>query len=120
MSVARIVNVGPSCKTRERLYQVAELTGSKYALVIGEIPLERRGVLPIDPGKGGTIRYYDDLSKVQRAWADCEDSFGASGDQDSAENMSVASAVWAVADRDQFGSALAMFTLLATIDRSKE
>jgi hypothetical protein len=29
-------------------------------------------MLPIDPGNSGTIDYYDDLSKVQRAWEDCE------------------------------------------------
>jgi hypothetical protein len=106
MRVARIMNIGPSCKACGRLYRVVELSGSTYALVIGDVPMVRLGILPIDPGNNGTIDYYDDLSKVQRAWEDCEDAFAASGDQDSADNIGEASSVWDFADGYQLGNAL--------------
>jgi hypothetical protein len=106
MRVVRIINIGPSCRARGRLHQVAELSGGRYALVIGDIFLERGAILPIDPGDSGTIDYYDDLSQVQRAWEDREDVFAAHGDRESADNMGAAAAVWDVADEYQLGNAL--------------
>lgn len=106
MRVAKITNIGPSCRVRGRLYQVAELSDGTYALVIGDIPLECRGVLPTDPGNSGTIHYYDDLFEVQKAWEGCEDAFAASGDQAAADTVGAASSVWNFVDGYQLGNAL--------------
>jgi hypothetical protein len=95
MNVTRIVKFGPSCETRDGRYQVVELSDSEYFLAIGAIRLVLRHPLPIEPGENVTIHRYNDLSELQRAWEDCEDSFESSGDHESATNMRAAWASWA-------------------------
>ena len=95
MSVPRILATGPSCETPEGRFRVAELEDGRYALVTGNIRVAIRGTLPIDPCDQGRIDYYADFPEVERAWADCADSFESSGDHELAEKMRFAWAdVW--------------------------
>jgi hypothetical protein len=95
MNVTRIVKFGPSCETSEGRFQVVELSDAEYFLAIGAIRLVLRHPLPIEPGDNVTINRYNNLSELQRAWEDCEDSFESSGDHASATNMRAAWALWA-------------------------
>jgi hypothetical protein len=90
MSVPRIVKFGPSCETSDGRFQVVELSDGKYALLVGAIRVVLRGVLPIEPPKGVTLDYYNDLSKVRSAWEASEDAFESSGDHESVANMEAA------------------------------
>jgi len=95
MSGARIVSIGPTCQTSEGPYQAAEMEDGRFALVIGDIGLKVRGVLPIDPVDKGSIHYYDELPALQEAWEACERTFADSGDEESANKMEAARAdVW--------------------------
>ena len=85
----------PSCETSEGRYQVVAVSDTDYFLAIGAIRLVLRHPLPIEPAGNVTIHRYNDVSELQRAWEDCEDSFESSGDHESAANMREAWASWA-------------------------
>jgi hypothetical protein len=87
MSVPSIEKVIASCNTSEGRYQVAEVSEGKYILVIGGEPLQRRDWVPIEPAEGVRIHHCEDRASAQEAWKDCEDSFEASGDLESAKNL---------------------------------
>jgi hypothetical protein len=95
MSISRIIKFGPSCETSEGRYQVVAVSDTDYFLAIGAIRLVLRHPLPIEPAGNVTIHRYNDVSELQRAWEDCEDSFESSGDHESAANMREAWASWA-------------------------
>jgi hypothetical protein len=59
--------------TGDGLYQAARLEGGGYALVIGGKPIQRRYVLPFNPGIDVTIELYDNLVELQRDWVACMD-----------------------------------------------
>jgi hypothetical protein len=90
MSVPRIFRIGPSCVTNDGRFQAAELDNSSFVLVVGEIRVEIRRPLPIDPGDKVKIYYYVDFSELQTAWDACEVDFENSGDHESATRMRAA------------------------------
>ena len=90
MSVPRILRTGPSCVTNDGQFQAAELEDGRFVLVIGNIRVQIRGWLPIEPGDNRSVVYYADFSELQEAWDAYEVDYENSGDHESANRMRAA------------------------------
>ena len=90
MSVPRILRTGPSCVTNDGRFQAAELEDGRFVLVTGDIRVQIRGWLPLDPGDNRSVVHYADFSELQEAWDACEVDYENSGDQESANRMRAA------------------------------
>ncbi len=69
----RIAAVVQSRDTSDGLYQAVQLEDESYALIRGGNAVQRRDVLPFEPGNGMEIHLYAEIDKLEAAWAACMD-----------------------------------------------
>jgi hypothetical protein len=69
----RIAAVLQSLDTSDGLYQAVQLEDESYALIRGGNAVQRRDVLPFEPGNGMEIHPFAEINELEAAWAACID-----------------------------------------------
>lgn len=59
--------------TSDGLYQAVQLEDGSYALIRGGDVVQRRDVLPFEPGTGAEIHPYAEIAELENDWAACMD-----------------------------------------------